>query len=441
MKLNRSLLKSPQAFDELRLNDKAFESLSLLAEEPALTHLEHCRYAQYLLYRENFTAFDNVLSEARRTGSSGLSTALLLKQLIIREEHQALKRKVMTFRPQTSDPLELEGYSLGFESCAYYFAVLCKDFHQAYAYLYRAEAYALALGLKYRLKVIRSKLEATANMAGDTLILNTLSFDESGKADLEAVRNRFESCLRSGNVSEIETLTRKGHLGREEWLLARATLEYQQALEGSGSYSVAAELISDTLPEHPESQLLWSLLMLQLFSVIGPAEGRAEPERIVRVLENSLSKVLHLYPSVVVAASLYPLGVSLAAQLNDRIKLVNEHVTTLNHAPSKGGLFKGKEKLATLTKPVREALILDEAYATQEHLKSALKWPTGHPQNKVRFKKALDKAGTKRHEFVTEGGLFRGYYFLGKALGDHKLLDEAQRLYERSDLLQTVSYR
>ena len=63
---------------------------------------------------------------------------------------------------------------------------------------------------------------------------------------------------------------------------------------------------------------------------------------------------------------------------------------------SRDGLRRDGKKLVTITRPVREALILDEVYGTHEHYAAAINYQTGHAENKAGLERSLNEVGLKR---------------------------------------------
>ena len=427
-------LTTPRQFDELRRDDSIFEQLAELGGRDDLGHVELCRYAQYLVYRGRHEEARNVVEAAEAVEQSPLLEAIKFMLYAESSDHTALARATEAFqvRGHSGTSLDMEGFSLGFEGCAYYFALVRGDFYQSYAYLHRAESLALFLELEYRLGVIRSKIEATANMAGDVVPLEPLKHDKSGMANQYAARARFLTYLKRGDIEEIRKLTRKKFVTLKEYQLAEATREYHLSLLGEGSVLKAVNLITESMPEDPDSRLYWSLIMLQLFVTIGDAGGRANPERIFQVLQTSLGEVEQIQASAALIANLYPLGLVLASKLEKRLVGPARQVTVLWDKTPRDGLRRDGKKISSVTKPVREALILDEMLATHHHYRDAIRKPGGHWQNKHRFETSLKKAGVSRPELVTVGGVYRGLIRLGKGINQPKLIKEARLLRQQS---------
>ena len=429
-----SVLVSPQAFDKLRQNKDHFERLSDLGNMQ-LSTLQGCRYAQYLLYNQKYKEALQVIEKVSPE-KFPLAHAIKMKILEVLEQYDLLSEMIESFKPGSSEPLEAEATILSYESCAYYFAVVNRNYALAYAYLYRAEALAIEHKLTYRLGVIRMHLEVTANMVGDNLTLDPLYETETGDFKLKSIRNRFDSFLRAGNIQAIEAYVEKGSLSQEELLLAQATLEYSRFTLGQGSISVTSKLLSDDEPEHPTSKLYWALLMLQIFSNMGEASGRANPERICKTLDSALVKIEQVNSVLPVAANVYPLGLAIASKIHNRLANADQKVALLWSEHSRDGLRRDGKKLTTITKPIREALLLDEVYGTREHYASVTHYQTGHAENKARLERSLEQVGLKRWEIATIGGVYRGLLRLGQVLGDRAILETSEHVLQSSSFLR-----
>jgi exonuclease VII small subunit len=429
-----SILASPQAFDKLREDKQAFEKLSALGQMQ-LDPIQKCRYAQYLLYTNRF---DEALALIEQVNPDEFLLAYSIKMKILEviENYNLLTEMVEYFRPGSSEPLEAEATILGYESCAFYFSVVKKDFQKSYAYLYRAEALAIEHKLTYRFNVIRMHLEAVANMTGDNLTLDLLYEADTGAFKLKSIRNRFDSLLRAGNLQGIENLVEQAAISQEDFFLAQATLEYNQFILGEGNLSLVAEHITNHEPDYPESKFYWSLLMLQIFGYIGNGNGRANPERIYKTLESAINNIEQFKGFLPVAARMYPLGLSIASKLHSRLYNADKKVALLWSEHSRDGIRRNNKKLVTITKPIREALVLDEVYGTHEHYEAATHYQTGHAENKARLERSLKEVDLKRYEIATIGGVYRGLLRLGKTLDDKSILKQSQEVLESSVFLQ-----
>jgi exonuclease VII small subunit len=429
-----SVLASPKLFDTLRQDKTKFSRLQALGEESYLEPVQLCRYAQYLLYEEQYEQALVVIEKAKPQ-TNLLAFGIRMAILASLEWFDLLKTMIENFRPGSSKGLEAEGTMLAYEQCAFYFALVKGDHKLSYAYLHRAEALAIEHDLTYRLSVIRSHIEAVANMAGDTLGLDPLLESNSGTFKGKSVRNRYDSLLRANNLSEIDSFVKARQLEPEDLFLAQATLEYQKAERGKGHLHKVANLISDYVPEHPESKLFWSLLMLQVFSGIGVADGRANPERILTTLETALSRIEYLNSVVPVAANLYPQGLAVASHLYPRLESARGKVATVWSDDARDGLRLEGKKMITITKPIRDALILDDLYHTSEHLGAVIRRGTGHTYNKTRLERSLEGAKLKLHEITSVGGIYRGVYRLGRTLQDQQTLNSSETLRQSSQFL------
>jgi hypothetical protein len=432
------VLASPKAFDDLRQDKNAFARLVALGSEQG-DKVQLCRYAQYLLYEQQY---EQALVVIEKASPSTYPLAYSVKMAIVAslEWFELLHDMVEMFKHGSSQPLEAEATMLGYETCAFYFAVVRKDYQLGYAYLHRAEALALEHKLLYRLNVIRMHLEATANMAGDTLTLDPLSEANTGDLKHKSVRTRFDSFLRAGNIHAIEDSVKRGQLSVEEMYLARGTFEYQRFMRGEGGINLVAHAITDHEPEGSISKLLWSLLMLQLFNAVGEANGRANPERIYKAIEQAILQTEHLGSVVPVAAQIYPSGLAIASYLFPRLEAVRDKVATVWSDDTRDGLHLHGKKIVTITKPVREALILDDLHRTREHFEAVTRRRTGHTQNKVRLERSLGKVNLKLHEITTVGGVYRGLLRLGRDLGDSKVLQASETLRTSSSFLKENVY-
>jgi exonuclease VII small subunit len=388
-----------------------------------------------LLYNQKY---DEALQVIEKASPEKFLLAYSIKMAILAasENLTELEQMVISFKPGSSEPLEAEATLLAYEMCAYYFAVFNKNYSLAYAYLYRAEALAIEHKLSYRLGVIRMHLEATANMVGDNLTLDPLYEAETGDFKLKSIRNRFDSFLRAGNIQAIEAYVEKDSLSQEELLLAQATLEYSRFILGEGSISFASKLITNHEPSHPTSKLYWALLMLQVFSHMGEAAGRANPERICKTLDSALAEMPQVDSVIPVSANIYPLGLALASKLHKRLARADLKVALLWSEHNRDGLRRDGKKLITITKPVREALLLDEVYGTSEHYTSAIHYQTGHAENKARLERSLEHVGLKRWEIATIGGVYRGLVRLGQALNDQAILETSEQILQSSSFLR-----
>jgi hypothetical protein len=426
-------LASPKAFDTLRQNEHEFTRLAALGSEQA-DKVQICRFAQYLLYEKQY---EQALVMIEKASPSSYLLAYSIKMAVVAslEWFDELSEMIKRFRLGSSEQLEAEATMMGYETCAFYYAVVKKDYQRGYAYLHRAEALALEHGLTYRLKVIRMHLEVTANMAGDTHILDSLVETNAGDFKGKSFRTRFDSLLRSGNLQAIENLKKRGQLSPEELYLAQGTLEYQKLIKGEGSINLVATTISDHEPEGSISKLLWSLLMLQVFNTMGDASGRTNPERIYKTIEHSIATIEHLGSVVPVAANIYPQGLAIASYIFPRLDVARDKVATVWSDNSRDGLRLGGKKIVTITKPVREALVLDDLFRTKEHFEFVTKDATGHTQNKVRLERSLAKVNLRLHEITTVGGVYRGLLRLGRSLNDGKLLQASETLRMSSHFL------
>ena len=268
MRFSPEQLSDPKCFDALRQDKETFSSLAELEHRDDLSHLELCRLAQYLLSQKDAAGCLATLAKARELDSSYLERGIYLACLGFKEDFRALAAALRPIKFESMEPLEMEGCSLVCESIALYYLAHLEDYPQAYAMLYRAETLAALLNLNYRLDVISSKLEYTASLADDAYISNPLISD-SDAADGHALRNRFSNILINHDLKSAEPLTVAGKLEKAELILAQATKNYALALEGKFSYEKVAENLTEAVPEYYESKLYWSLLMLQIFSVIG----------------------------------------------------------------------------------------------------------------------------------------------------------------------------
>jgi hypothetical protein len=237
-------------------------------------------------------------------------------------------------------------------------------------------------------------------------------------------------------LQEIEILLNNDSLSKEELLLAQATIEYEHFILGNGNISSVAERISNYEPVHPTSKLYWALLMLQVFSQIGNGNGRTSPDRIYKTLEKALSAISQVKSVIPVAANIYPLGLSIASKFHPHLRNADSKVALLRSEHHRDGLWRNGKKIVTITKPVREALILDEVYGTREHYEAAIHYQTGHPENKARLERSLSEVGLKRNEIATIGGMYRGLLRLGKTLNDKSVLKESEKVFESSTFLQ-----
>jgi hypothetical protein len=138
----------------------------------------------------------------------------------------------------------------------------------------------------------------------------------------------------------------------------------------------------------------------------------------------------------IVAANIYPLGLSIASKFHPDLSNADSKVALLWSEHHRDGLRRDGEKIITITKPVREALILDEVYGTREHYEAAIHYQTGHPENKARLERSLNQVGLKRNEIATIGGMYRGLFRLGKTLDDKSILKQSEIIFESSTFLQ-----
>ena len=423
MSFDITQLNNPKAFDALRMVDEAFESLAGLGKTN-LSHIQACRYAQYLLYRQRDAEAEQTLELAGYLGSSALLNGLRFTLLSVSDRFAELEDKLTSFRAQGASPLELEGHILAYEAAAYYY-LYKEDFYQAYASLHKAEGFALALNLNYRLGVIRNNLEAVAAAANDGLPLGSLTAGSSGLAADHSVRTRFLYHLTRAELKDIKTLLYQGRVSYADYRLAEATKHYETYISKGSGAALAASLVTENLPEHPESKLYWCFLMLQLFSVLGAAKGLSNPERIQKVLKRCVGELDHPTAIAIVVARVYPLGLSLAARLEPRLETAAERVALLCNVNYSDGIHIDGD-VVTVTKPVRSALILDELSASRENFTQVIKRPHGHPTNKARWQRSLEKARLSRSEFVSVGGVYRGLVQLADTLGYEPLQREAQ---------------
>jgi hypothetical protein len=434
------VLASPKAFDTLRQQESTFGRLAALQNHGYLGKLERCRLAQYHLYRREHDAALRLVESASPRDFL-LAYALRMKLLECLERFEDLATMVAKFKPGSSEPLQAEATMLGYESCAFYFAIVRKEYPSAYAYLHRAEALAIEHDLTYRLSVIHTLLENVSNMAGDNLVLDPL-LARDGLLKQRSIRNRFDSFLRAGNLAGVEALVNSSDLAKEELFLARASHEYQGFITGTGKIHVVAGLITNQEPHYPVSRFYWSLLLLQVFSHIGAGEGRAEPSRICKILVQAVEDIVQVESVIPVAAQLYPLGLALAAHLHPRLEMAVNKVATVWCRDKHDGLRLGNKKISIITKPVREAIVLDDLYSVHDHLSQVLSTKAtpnpkrGHRENKVRFERSLEQVQLKRHEITSVGGLYRGLLRLGKSLGNASLLERSSLLKDTTPFLQ-----
>jgi exonuclease VII small subunit len=200
-----------------------------------------------------------------------------------------------------------------------------------------------------------------------------------------------------------------------------------------------AGLIYDHVPDHPESKLFWSLLMLQVFAAIGVSDGRANPERILKTLESSLSSTEYIGSVVPVAANIYPQGVAVASHLYPRLETARHKVATIWSDDSRDGLRLEGKKIVTITKPIRDALVLDDLYHSRDHFGAVVKRGTGHTHNKTRLERSLEQVNLKLHEVTSVGGIYRGVFRLGQTLGDKQVLEKGEQFrLSSSFLIKTV---
>ncbi len=429
-----AVLDSPQAFDTLRKDRTSFARLAVLGEEAYLEPIQLCRYAQFLLYEEQYEQALVTIEKAKPQNNL-LAYGIRMAILASLEWFDLLHAMIENFRPGPNQPLEAEGTILAYEQTAFYFAMVKKDYRLAYANLHRAEALALEHALPYRLGVIRSHIEAVANMSGDVLTLDPLLESNSGTFRRKSVRNRFDSLLRASNVDAIRTFVRQHQLEQEDLFLAQGTLEYHKATEGQGSFHKVASLISEHEPDHPESRFFWSLLLAQVFSAIGDADGRANPERILKVLEASLARIEYLGSVVPVAANIYPQGLAMATYLLPRLEPSRGRVATVWSDDVRDGLRLNGKKIVTITKPVREAMVLDDLYRSRERFSDVTSYKTGHTENKLRLERSLEKVNLNLHEITTIGGVYRGVFRLGKTLEDKTIVRRSEELRLSSSFL------
>ena len=279
-------------------------------------------------------------------------------------------------------------------------------------------------------------LEAIANMAGDNITLDPLYEANTGSFKIKSIYNRFDSFLRAGNLLEIESYVNQNHLSKEDLYLSQATSEYGRFILGEGNISLVAERINNYKPSYPTAKLYWALLMLQVFSYIGNSGGRANPERIYKILDEAIAEIDQLRSVIPVAANIYPLGLSIASKFHSKLNESDKKVALLWSEHTRDGLRRDGKKLVTITRPVREALILDEVYGTQEHYAAAINYQTGHAENKARLERSLNEVGLKRYEFSTVGGMYRGLLRLGKELDDQSILKQSEKVFESSNFLQ-----
>lgn len=431
MSLNLTTLNDPKAFDTLRQDDAVFEQVSCLAELDTPTHLQLCRYAQYLFYRERDDEAALVLKNAAKLGSSALHRALVLMQLVLTDQHIDLRHRVASFRATSAAPLDLEAYALGFELCAFYYAAVEENYARAHTYLTKAEGFAEVLKLDYRLISVRAKLSSLAAMSGDATPSHELTSSESGLAHEHALRARYLLHLSRNDIVALEQMLKREQICAKDLNLARATKLFARHLAGEASLSRAADLITEHIPDHPEAKLFWCFLMLQLFSVMGAAGGRVHPRRVQEVLQRTLSELDHPVGSAAAAAKIYPLGLSLAAAIEPGLAKAVPSRAIIRNDSSRDGIHKGDERVL-VTKQVRHALILDEYHAVSNHFKDVTTRPHGHPTNRTRWEASLAKAQLRRDQLVTVGGLARGFGKLSEALKHPEL---ARRSFELTQQL------
>ena len=431
-------LSNPKAFDTLRLDDETFEQVARLKLKKNLSHIELCRLAQYYLYKEDIKAALDTVKRAKQLKGSSLAQAIYLASLAAKEDFQTLAQAMRPISVQGQSPLDLEGYSFEYESLAAYYAIYLKDYREAMAFLYRAESLAAALNLTYRLTAIRSNLRYCATMLGERLTLNPLVSDANNKAARSTVRGIFNNALKQQNLSAVKTLALEGKIDKADIILAESTHAYALALENQQSFSEAARLLNLNIPEHPISRLYWSFLTLQLFAMLGPNRGLANPEKAAEVCLNVLDTSRFFTSHLGLAAHLYPLGILLAAEFDERLLPHTHEAVVLWNETYRDGLHRQGKRLVTVTKPIREAIILDELYARFEHLSKSFTKPLGHPQNRARYQESLTKAKLGRSNFTSVGGLYRGYVYLSDGLSQKATKDKADELYESSSFLQTI---
>jgi hypothetical protein len=307
------VLRSPKAFDKLRQDKNSFARLAALGNEPNLDRVQVCRYAQFLLYEDQF---EQALVVIEKASPQNYPLAYSIKMAIVAslEWYDTLHDMIENFRPGSSEPLEAEATVLGYEMCALYYVLVKRDYQFSYAYLHRAEALAFEHKLTYRLSVIHMHLEAVSNIVGDALpALTPLPKSDSGYFTYINAYNRYETFLRTNNIEEIYKLASQNKIGKAELLLALGTMEYQRFTRGESSIYLVAELVEKYKPEYATAQLFWSLLMIQIFISTHDPDHYLNPKRICPILENSIENIDHLAGVIPLAANLYPQGLTIAS--------------------------------------------------------------------------------------------------------------------------------
>jgi hypothetical protein len=114
-----SVLTSPKLFDTLREDKTKFARLEVLGQEAYLEPIQLCRYAQYLLYEEQYEQALVVIEKAKPQ-TNLLAYAVRMAILASLEWFDLLKTMIENFRPGSSKSLEAEGTILAYEQCAFY---------------------------------------------------------------------------------------------------------------------------------------------------------------------------------------------------------------------------------------------------------------------------------------------------------------------------------
>ena len=422
-------LQDAKAFDDFKKSKNWKARLALLkkAKEP----IAQIRYGWFLHY---LGKAEEALSVLKPHLHIPLAKAHYMDALADLEMHEELLGHLKDWLDLSVS--DAEATIIGYEVQAYVLAVLKRNYEQAFRILYRAEGLAIEHQLERRLAIIRFHLENVSLLSGKPVSLEAIHFDNLFSSQLLNI-TRFQSHLRAGN---IDILSSYASFSPELISLAQSTLEYKRWIERLGDIEGAAKRVSSQISEYPEFRVYWSLLMLQIHSKIGQANGLASPHRIDSVLKQSLNemKLDDINNMLSFSARVYPLGTLTASFMDKRLEKARELVAIICARSNKDGIRIGKSKYATITQRVRYALLNDGVNQSNEAL-AAVK--ALNPSYNNRLQKALGKVELELHETTNVGELYRSLCDLGKALNKSELSQQANRIKSENPYLQFISER
>jgi len=351
------------------------------------------------------------------------------------EEVEALAR-LLTLEPSV-DPLDMEGAVHYYEQRAWAHWMR-SAYRDSLHHLIGAQTLARQLGLGGRLKVIATHIENVRVKLGEGAVSS--AYHLTGNPHLLAYQRemRVKALLMDDDPLAAAERARElrvlGVLAEEDVRLVEATFMYRDHND-----SGAALRVTGTVPGRTELRVFWALLMLGIFARLADV-AFVDPKRSFRVLLESIPELKNVTHTLEDALHLYPLGVYLASH-HPRLHHAFHHAAAQipmlrDDRSTKDGLHLGN-RVFTITSSVRKALLLDGLVGDGGHYSELVrdrqdKW------RQTRFRRNLERARVRPHEFITITEAWRGLNALAKVTGPQEFRTAALELHASSPGLRKL---